>query len=145
MTMREEKLVNLYEWAVKYARIKRSNLVEVHELANEMLLYLMQERWRSLEFAKCIMRRRASDYQRHLRVIRAYELPEMEDEVCISDDDMLEARDQVREILRRSRPKDRIIIRHLLQGSTIQETSYLASTPRRTIHRIIRRIRQVPV
>ena len=73
--LREKKLTELYKFAIKYAHSFRNTMVEVDDLAQEMMLAVLQAPWKSDSYATRVMRNRFYDMVKRGKIERKYHAP----------------------------------------------------------------------
>ena len=138
----------VYEWALRYARVCRNNLAAVEDLAHEMALVVMQAKWRNMEYAKQAMRNKLVDIIRHEKMMRTHH-PYLEDidpeSVYINEENGFEDRDLIRFIFEKSDQRSRHILRHLYEGRDVQEIIKIEKLSKRTIYRSIQSYRSILV
>lgn len=139
MEMREKKLIELYAFAVRYARAYRNQFVEVDDLAHEMMLAVLKTRWRGGAYATRIMRNRFLDLARRGKLERVHSVPFESPEVqnkFVSDLAQIEAGIEVSHLMEQlPRKQASVLIRFMQGGST--------GVSRMTVHRYIKQAREL--
>lgn len=141
----EREWLDLYEWALKYARGCRPNLLEIEDVMQEMIIAVLGKRWKSAEYAKQAMRNKLIDLVRRGELGRKLfiSLDEHEIEKPVFDEDIWEARDLVCRLMEKSEGLQAKVLDHLLIGRTIEEIALLEKLSLRTVYRYIQKSRNI--
>ena len=145
MKLPERTWVELYEFAIKYARVCRSHCAEVDEAVNEMMIEVLKAKeWKSPEYAKRMMRNRMMDIFRHDSAVHRWERPLDEGvEVYRQESDRWDVKIMVDELLASVPKKQARTYRHIMTGRTINEITAREGINRSTVHRHISRAREL--
>lgn len=142
--LREKKLLELYDWALRYAKACRFYSMDVDETANELVLCIMRSNWVSLEYAKQVMRRHYVDVIKRERRREAMEIKyPWPRRVDVEESRRWDAKIMVDELLAKLSKKQTRTLSHLLEGYSINETAGATHADRRTVHRHILKAREL--
>ena len=137
--IRERKLIELYKFAMKYARSFRTTYLEAEDLAQEMMLAVMKSQWKSDEYATRVMRNKFFDLLRRSKFERgfsvAYDSPEVQNQYR-DDESVIDMYLSTSFILDRLPTKQAKVIRHILQGKH-------TGVSRMTEHRYLCKVRSL--
>jgi len=128
--LRENKLTELYKFAVKYARSFRSAYVEADDLAQEMMLAVMKVKWKSDAYATTVMRNRFYDLMKRAKVEREHHVPFDAPEVqskYVCEDARWDARINVDRVFNSLPPAHAKVLIRMLRGEALgvsQRTAY---------------------
>ena len=143
--LRDKKLLELYDWALRYAKACRFYSMDVDEVANELVMRIMRSKWVSPEYTKQIMRRHYIDIIKREKRRTAMELKYPWPSHCVDVEEprKWDAKIMVDELLTKLSKKQVHTMKHLLEGYNINETASRTHTNRRTIHRHILKAREL--
>lgn len=142
---REKKLIELYKFAVKYARSFRNTFVEVDDLAHEMMLAVLKARWRDEAYATRVMRNRFLDLARRGKLEREFAVPFESAEVqngFTSEDRRWDARltlDLLANLLPALQAR---ILKQFIQGRSTEEIRKRERISTKTVYRCMGRIKE---
>ena len=143
--LREKMLLELYEFALKYARVYRSHFIEIDDAINEMMLALHTTRWKNVEYMKEVMRKRLHRMvwkEKHYReLVSKHPWPSAR--VDVEESSKWDAKIMVDELLSKCSKAQRSTMTTLLQGYNVNETAGMNHTNRRTVHRHILKAREL--
>lgn len=135
----------LYDWAVRYARVSSSRLVETEDAIQEMLLVAIKCRKQSFVYAKQAMRRRYFEMFRRAKMVQSYISPITDGtrEPPVFEERKWEAVDIVGKLLRAVSQDQAVVLNHILEGRTIEEIARVERITSRTVYRYILKARRV--
>ena len=141
MEMRDKKLIALYAFAVKYARSFRNSFVEVDDLAHEMMVAVMQSRWKDDAYATRVMRNRFYNLIRRGKVERRFNVPFEAPEVqnkFVTEEERWDARIEISCLLKKITPKKAKVLMSVMQGKA-------TGVSRMTAHRYLKQTRELVI
>lgn len=142
MSVKDKLLLELYEWALRYALVKKNNLVEVEDAVQEMVLAVVNLKWRNMKYAKQVMRNRLTDLFNHNLKSKSVYLEDEGDTQVLSifsdEDGRMNAKDMVLYLKSRLSLRKNIVIDRMLEGHTVKEIVKKEGISRMSIHRYLK-------
>jgi RNA polymerase sigma factor (sigma-70 family) len=141
---RERKLIELYEFAIRYARSFHSAFIEADDLAQEMMLAVMKTRWKSDAYATTVMKNRFLDLARRGKLERGYYAPFDSPEVQrVCSNDYTYVNLTIEGALKALPKRQSQILKHVLQGRSTCEIRRCERVSAKTVYRCIARSREL--
>lgn len=144
MQKSEQEFEHLYQFAIMYARVSRSSLVEIEDATQEMLLMAITCKFKSREYVKRAMRNRYFELLRRAKMVRSYtaEMDER-DEPAVDEEPKWEAKDTVTKLILAVPKEQAVVLNHVMAGRTAKEIHSIERVSTRTVNRYISKAKTV--